>query len=71
MILKGKYKKSKIYLNKQLDLKDNTDIRLKILPEFQLSNYFGIMKDNYTGKSVNIINTLRKTRHSRFYNATN
>ena len=71
MIVKGKYRKSKIYLYESVNLKDNTEIKLNILPGFELVKYFGIMKNAYEGSSVNFINELRKPRAARLSDASN
>ncbi len=71
MIVKGKYRKSKIYLYESVDIKDNTEIKLNIIHGFELAKYFGIMKDAYQGSSVSFINDLRKQRTVRLSNAAN
>ena len=69
MIVKGKYKKSKIYLYESINLRDNTEIKLNILPAFELAKYFGIMKEAYKGTSVSFVNELRKQRTTRLSDA--
>jgi len=69
MIVKGKYRKSKIYLYEHVDIKDNTEIELSIINQFELAKYFGIMSDAYQGSSVSLINKLRKQRTVRLSNA--
>ncbi|MDP3150184.1 MAG: hypothetical protein Q8N83_13765 [Ignavibacteria bacterium] len=71
MIVKGKYRKSKIYLYESVDIKDNTEIKLNILQGFELAKYFGIMNNAYQGSSVSFINELRKQRTVRLSNAAN
>ena len=69
MIVKGKYRKSKIYLYESVDIKDNTEIKLNIFPVFELARYFGIMNKAYQGSSVSFINELRKQRTARLSDA--
>ena len=71
MIVKGKYRKSKIYLYESVDIKDNTEIKLNILHGFELAKFFGIMNNTYKGSSVSFINGLRKQRTVRLSNAAN
>lgn len=63
-MIKGKYKKKKIILNKELDLKENTKVECVVYPQNDLSNYFGLFKNRIKESSVKFVRRIRKPRFS-------
>ncbi len=63
-LVKGKYKKKRIILNKELDLTENTKIELVVYPESDISNYFGFLKNRIKESSVEYIRKIRKPRYN-------
>jgi len=59
----GTYKNRKIYLNKKLDIKNNTKVKVNVFIDSWIDKYFGVMKNKFKGSSVSFINKLRKSRY--------